>query len=215
MTPTTGNALIVLVAFVLPGFVTLFISERTHTVPRTISSFERLMRALYYSVLSWSVVVLIAWMAGENRNDITHLYRHERNVGLILGAAFAAIVVLPILISYGGFRWSNSKLRSWTLERLKIDEGHTTPTAWDYFFLKRRVGLVRVTLKDGRVVGGYYGGKSFASYGEQERDLFLEKRWVLDDDRWFKEPAKGNTGLWLSRDSIVSFEVYDEDEDES
>ena len=33
MAPATGTALLVLVAFVLPGFVAVLLSERTHLVP--------------------------------------------------------------------------------------------------------------------------------------------------------------------------------------
>ena len=69
--------------------------------------------------------------------------------------------------------------------------------------------MVRAVLMDRRVVGGYYGSKSFPGYGEQSQDLLLETRWTLDEDNWFVAPAPGSHGLWLSAGSIVSLELYD------
>jgi len=57
-TPATGTALLILVAFVLPGFVTLLISERTHVVRDTSNTSERILLALYYSVLCYALLAL-------------------------------------------------------------------------------------------------------------------------------------------------------------
>jgi Family of unknown function (DUF6338) len=93
VTPATGTALLILVAFVLPGFVCLLVSERTHVVRDTSSGFERTLLALYYSTLSYAILTLIAWLAGYDRKDITHLYRHEQSIGKILLVAFLAILL--------------------------------------------------------------------------------------------------------------------------
>lgn len=58
MAPTTVAALGLIVGFVLPGYVALVISERTHVVPTPVSPFERLLRSLYYS--GWVYAVLLA-----------------------------------------------------------------------------------------------------------------------------------------------------------
>ena len=65
-----------------------------------------------------------------------------------------------------------------------------------------------MTLTDGRVVGGYFGDDSFAGYSDHHEDLFLERRWELDDDAWFIRPADSSVGFWAPSSSIVSFEVY-------
>lgn len=51
---------------------------------------------------------------------------------------------------------------------------HPVPKAWDYFFGKRAACWIIVTLKSGRVIGGYYGTESFASSFPHEEDLYLE-----------------------------------------
>jgi hypothetical protein len=42
--------------------------------------------------------------------------------------------------------------------------------------------MVRATLTDTRVVGGYFGPGSLAGYSEQTPDLFIAERWILDED---------------------------------
>ncbi len=69
--------------------------------------------------------------------------------------------------------------------------------------------MVRATLEDGRVVGGYFGQESFAGYTAQTRDLYLQQRWELDSDDWFLQPAASSLGLWIDRDAVRSIEFYE------
>jgi hypothetical protein len=208
MTPATGNALLILVAFVLPGFVTLLISERTHVIKDTSNPSERLLLALYYSVLTYALLGLIAWSAGYDREKISDAYHHEQSAGKVLFYAFLAILAIPALIATASRLWLRSRARGWFIEKSRINPSHQTPTAWDHFFEQGKEAFVRVTLSDGRVVGGYYGPGSFATFGEQARDLFISNQWELDDDAWFAKPAEASLGVWVAKESVVSLEVY-------
>jgi hypothetical protein len=68
------------------------------------------------------------------------------------------------------------------------------------------------TLKDGTVVGGYYGPKSHSGYGTQDRDLFLEERWMVKSDENGQVVAldriDNSLGVWLAPDEIVSLARY-------
>jgi hypothetical protein len=200
--------LLILVVFVLPGFVTLLISERTHVVRDTSSAFERLLYALYYSVLTYTLLAFIGWCLGFTRASVTDDYHHQESVGKILLFAVLAILVLPALIATVSRLWLGFGIRTWVIGKLKINPSHRTATAWDHFFEQGREAFVRATLTDGRVVGGYYGPGSFATYGEQARDLFISTQWELDDDAWFRKAADASLGIWLAKESIVSLEVY-------
>jgi hypothetical protein len=210
MAPTTGNALLILVAFVLPGFVALLIGERTHIVPvRNRSPFELLLLATYYSVVCWGIIILASWPFGLDRADLRRMWREE-SLGQLGGLGLLAILVVPAGVATIARLWrSSKKWRPNVLKWLGIHEGHSIPTAWDELFLRRRPAMVRAVLTDKRVVGGYYGSKSFPGYGEESQDLLLEERWTLDDDHWFVAPAPASHGLWLSAGSIVSLELYD------
>jgi len=210
MAPATGTALLVLVAFVLPGFVALLIGERTHVVPvRNRSPFELLLITTYYSVVCWGVIALASWPFGLDRADLRRMYREE-SLGQLAGLGLLAILVVPAIVGTLARLWRRSKKwRPRVLNWLRIHEGHTIPTAWDELFGRRKPAMVRAVLSDGRIVGGYYGSQSFAGYGQESQELLLETRWTLDEDYWFVEATEGSHGVWLSAGSIVSLELYD------
>lgn len=208
MAPETGTALLVLVAFVLPGFVALRIAELTHEVRRDRSPFELLLVATYYSVICWGLIALASWPFGLTRADLAQSYREE-SLGRLAGLGLLAIVAVPFAIATLARLWHrSSRVRPWLLKLLGVHLGHATPSAWDELFGRKRPALVRAVLTDKRVVGGFYGANSFAGYSEQSRDLLLEDAWTLDSDDWFVEPAPNTNGVWLAADSIVSLELY-------
>jgi hypothetical protein len=215
MSPATGTAILVLATFVLPGFVTLRFRERTYWIRGEDSPFERLLNALYYSSLIYLLVALAAWIAGRSVNDATTLYRGDASPGVYFGVAAAGLLVLPLAIAEIGRRWhKSSKLRPGLLKYLGIDRGHSVPSGWEQMFSASQGALegsglmLRVTLEDGRVVGGFFGRDSLAGYTAHTRDLFLEDRWSLDDDAWLVASVPGNRGLWISESQIRSIEVY-------
>src|SRR6266496_629146 len=199
MAPQTGTALLVLVAFVLPGFVALLVAERTHVVPvRNRSPFELLLLATYYSVVCWGIIALASWPFHLTRARVVHMWRHD-SLGQLAGLGLLAILVVPTVVANAARLWQRSK--KWRLQVLgwlRIHEGHTIPTAWDEIFRRRKPAMVRAVLSDGRILGGYYGSNSFPGYGQESQDLLLETRWTLDPDYWFVTPTPGSHGLWLS-----------------
>jgi hypothetical protein len=210
MAPTSGSALLILVAFVLPGFVALLIGERTYVVPvRNRSPFELLLITTYYSVACWGIIALASWPFGLDQAEMRRLW-HEESLGKVAGLGLIALLVVPALVATIARLWKTSRrLRPTAFRWLRIHEAHSIPTAWDELFRRRRPAMVRAVLTDKRVVGGYYGSMSFPGYGEESQDLLLEQRWTLDEDYWFAAPAEGSHGLWLSAGSIISLELYD------
>jgi hypothetical protein len=179
--PATGTALLVLVAFVLPGFVAVLIGERTHEVPvRTRSPFELLLLTGYYSVLTYGLVALLTWPVGLSREMLRDWYREE-SLGRLGALGLAAIVIVPALLA---------------------------TAAWDEFFGRGEPAFVRVVLTDDRIVGGFYGSRSVSGHADHGGDLLLEQAWVLDEDGWFQAPAAGSTGVWIPGGAIVSMELY-------
>lgn len=188
--------------------MTLLISERTHAVKDTSSAFDRLLLALYYSVLTYALLVLVGWLLGYNRGRIVRAYHHEQSIGKLFVFGFVAILVIPSFIATVSRIWLSSGIRRRFIALSHINPSHRTPTAWDHFFEQQEEAFLRATLTDGRVIGGYYGPGSFATYGQEGRDIFVSVQWELDDEAWFKQPADASLGIWLSKDSIVSLEVY-------
>jgi Family of unknown function (DUF6338) len=213
--PQTGTALLVIAAFVLPGFVTLLLRERTYVVRGEDSPFERLLNALYYSSLIYAALALTGLILGSDTDDVSEVYRGDASYAAYFGLAAIGLFVLPLLIAEGGRRWQGSAhLRTWFLDRAGVDPGHSVPAGWEQLFgrspgaVEGRGLLLRITLEDGRVVGGFFGRQSLAGYTAHTRDLFLEERWSLDEDDWFREPAEDSRGLWIADDQIKSIEAY-------
>jgi hypothetical protein len=206
----TGEALIVLVIFVLPGFITLVFKERTHEVSAPVSQFERFFSAVFYSLLVYVPLAVVAAMAGLSRDDVSEIFRGEKGLWSLTAVAVLAGLVLPALIAYVGSRWGRSDVRLSVLGFLQISAEHRTPSAWDYFFRLEKQALIAVTLRSGEVVAGYYGPKSFAAYSQTKQDLYLEEQWALDPGTYAPTgPIKSSVGTWVPGAEIVQLELYD------
>jgi hypothetical protein len=209
MAPQTGTAILIIAIFVLPGFVTLLVRERTFTVPGQQSPFERLLNALYFSALVFCIVLGLGLLAGLNKADVVEIYQGRKPLGQTIGAAAALVLLVPVLVADASRRWRGSKrLRPWTLDRLGISRGHSVSSGWNQAFSELDGAFIRVTTNDGRVVGGLYATGSLAGYSEQAQDLYISERWELDDDFWFVVPADRSLGFWVPRENIASLELY-------
>ncbi len=210
MAPATGTALLILVAFVLPGFITLVVRESSFVIRDVTVPFERLLLSLTYSALIYGILVVCGLVAGMDAGDVAAFYNGRRGLGEYAALGFMALLFLPIAISEIGRYWSrSSRWREATLAALRIPTTHSTRSAWDHFFSGNAGALVRATLDDGRVVAGYFGEYSLAAYSERKEDLFLERRWELDDDDWFLRQAPSSLGLWLPHERVISLEAYE------
>lgn len=207
MAPATGTAILVLVAFVLPGFVALRYGELTYRTKAKDTPFERLLNALYYSFLTYALIFGGLLLLGLDARDVGDFYGGRRSLGSYVGLA-ASGLVMPVLIAEGARRWARCSWRQKLLDRANVSAVHGTPSGWEHFFQQGNLAFVRVTLKDGRVVGGYFGNRTFAGYTADTPDLYLEQRWELNDKDWFERPADQSLGVYLRAEEIVSAEFY-------
>lgn len=95
------------------------------------------------------------------------------------------------------------------LSRIGIFTTHAFPTAWDWVF-SRGVSeqLVLVTLKDGTQFSGLFGLESFASSIPNERDLYIQ--WLYDIDEegiWIPVDEEGK-GVLISASEISTVEFW-------
>lgn len=208
MPPQTGTALVLIVAFVLPGFITVLIQERTFRRAEDPTPFDRVLRALYYSVWSYALFSGLALIAGIDTPYVKELYESHKDDPAELVWRAALPLLIPVLIAYATKLWHGSEAQRWTLRKLRINEYHTVPTAWDHFFAQRRLAHVRITHTDGTRILGYYGEDSFAAYAKDGRDLYLEHVYAPTDKGWFGEKARNNCGIWVNTSEAVSVEFY-------
>ena len=206
MPPTTGPALIILVAFVLPGFVTVLIQERTYKRAEDPTTLDRLLRIAYYSIWTYLLLALLALAFGIDSAYVEHLYQqNEANPAELVWRGALLILLPSAAIATATRAWSGSRAQALVFRLARINEHHEEPTGWDYFFRQRREAYVRVTFKDGARVYGFYGSQSFAAYAKDGPDLFLE-RVYSDVDDWFGPEAAGIRGVWIRTQDIVCVE---------
>lgn len=213
MVVDTGTAILILGVFVLPGFITLIFRERLYVVRGQETPFERLLSALFYSALIYGALLLFAHQRGFQKSDIVEFHNGEKPLGDDLLLAAAILLILPGVIAIIGSLWTSSKrVRPALLRLVGSSEAHSITSGWNELFSKQGASLIRATLADGRVVGGFYDEPSLAGYTEQTQDLYINERWELDSDDWFVRPAERSLGLWIPKESIVSLEIYDAQE---
>lgn len=209
MIPDFGSTILLLGIFVLPGFIALVLRERLYLVKGDDTPFERLLQALFNSAIIYGLVIGAGAVLGLDKLDLAAFYNGEKSLGEDLVAAATVFLALPMAFAFVGSRWNSSKkLRPSLLRLVGSSEAHNVLSGWNAFFGLQGGAMIRATLVDGRVVGGFYGQGSLAGYSEHTQDLYISQRWELDDESWFVRPAPGSLGIWLPRESIVSLEVY-------
>jgi hypothetical protein len=76
--PATGTALLILVGFVLPGFVAVLLKERLYDVRGEEATFDRLLTTVYYSLLVYLLpalgFVLLTAVGALGRDDVETLF---------------------------------------------------------------------------------------------------------------------------------------------
>ncbi len=106
---------------------------------------------------------------------------------------YALLSFCFLVLSPGGLALLAVKARNtrWVGSRL----GYPTKTAWDDFFKRRRECWILFHLKDGKMLGGYFGPKSYASTFPQLPEVYVEEVWRVDQEGRFLEKVEGTLGM--------------------
>jgi hypothetical protein len=210
MAPTTATALVIILAFVLPGYVCVLFQERTFKSAAETTPLDRLLQALYYSVWCYLLLVAVALILGLDREWFVHLYdQHRSDPAQLVWRGAAALLGSATIIWFCTVVWHDSGANHWTLRHVRLNAHHQQPTAWDFFFRKRHWVHVKIKFAD-HTVYGYYGKDSFASYAKDGRDLYLEYIFAEDDDNelGFGEWDEENRGGWVNLADAIAVEFY-------
>jgi hypothetical protein len=204
--PSTVGQVMLLVLFVLPGAAYQFLRERWRgPVPGETDVGQRVLRAVTASIALNGVYVVVAgpalvtsWRRAEHSGVSELIAGNPRITGawvllLFLGVPAAAAAA----VSFGQRRRAHAVYRS-------------APTAWDYVFGDRRHSgprFVRARLKDGTWVGGWFGGRSYASGYPQTADLYLQWAYQMGSDGSFGPLVKGSAGVYIRMEDVDIVEL--------
>lgn len=130
----------------------------------------------------------------ESRRNTCNLERNDKS---------SRIKKLALVI-INAIKWLGNKF-PFRIERTAYYQ--SVPNAWDWGAREPRHRWVRVTLPDGRRVGGFFGPGSYVSTYPEPRDIFISHQYQLKDDGSWGSMVEGTAGLWLriGDDHIVEF----------
>jgi Family of unknown function (DUF6338) len=196
--PTTFGAVLVVVAFIIPGFIGNRILSYAHSRPEP-SDGRIILEALTfscfnYAILSWLLV--LAWSG--------HWYE---DLELLAACAFGVLFVSPVLLALA-LAWLIDTKWGRRL-RLSFGMAHPVPKAWDSFFRKGVPCWIVATMKDGRVIAGFYGSNSFASSFPAAEDLYLEKLCDLSPQGKIKGLAEFSNGGIIQMENVSMLELFE------
>jgi Family of unknown function (DUF6338) len=175
--------LLLIAGFILPGAISMYVYGLK--VPQ--KEFElkdRIAEAICFSLVNFFIVWLPVQQALAS--GLASAYPVISWIVLILG-----FVIVPVMWPF---------IVVWLLQRA---EKHgwiavRARTAWDDFFGRQETECwLQVELADGRVIGGRFGRRSFASSWPDPGHLFVEEVWRVDEDGYFVDPLPGGAGILL------------------
>lgn len=182
-------------AFLIPGFIIKGVID-TLVPPPKHNEAKYFFSCLLYSVVNcaiWSWAYLLL-----NRFSEKHpiVYWVSLLATTVIGATILAIVIGVI---------KQTGLIEWVFKKLGINKTHPAPTAWDYYFSKQEESWIIVTLKNGKTIYGKFSDNSFSSSDSEERDLYIEKTYIVNDSMIWKEDEKSK-GILISKEEIETIE---------
>lgn len=181
--------------FLLPGFIIKSIID-TLIPPKRYNDAKYFFGCLLYSIVNcaiWSWAYI--WASKISTKHPTAYWL------LILAITVIGATSLALLIGI-------VKQKGWIeifFLKLKVNKIHPVPTAWDYYFSQQKETWIIVTLKSGKVIYGKYSTESFSSSDPEERDIYIEKTYILDDNMVWNEDEKSN-GVFVSKEDIETIE---------
>lgn len=187
------SKLVLFIAFVVPGFVSLKVYELLlPRAPRDAS--QQVVDAVAYSSINYALLIGPIYLVETSKVEQSHP---------MLYTLFYVFVMLlaPVL-------WACVLRFLRSTDVLQFFFPHPTAKPWDYVFSQRRRYWVLVTLKDGKQVAGRYDTKSFASSAPSPEQLYLEQAWVLNSDGGFERPRADSEGILVLTPEIATVELF-------
>lgn len=187
-----ANKLVLFIAFVIPGFITLkFYDLLTARPPR--DSAQQIIDAVAYSCINYAI--LLGPIVCVEKSD----WKTEHPFGYAMFYIFA-LLIAPV-------SWASlfRRFRSWQFFQKVMP--HPMHTAWDFFFSRREACWIVVTLDSGEKIGGCYGSRSFAS-SAPATEIYLQEHWVVDSNGGFERPRLDTGGILILSKNIRAIEFF-------
>jgi hypothetical protein len=169
--PKTLDDLALFVGYVAPGLIILWVRSRFLS-GRLAPSKDALLTYLTLSAVFLFIVQVVLFLA-TGTSALPHALTSWWPVISFIGAAVFGVVL--------GLEAAHDLSRR-LLGRFGIRIASAHETAWDWTFSRLRPCFMIVTLKDGSVIAGWCGERSFIGSDPVRRDIFLEQVYDASPD---------------------------------
>ena len=186
------NDVTFVLAFLVPGFIALSVRSQFMTGTAPSQNGERFLTYMTVSAIYGALVVRLVdpeWMRNSVPFYLFVVFGGPVVVGLFLGINIQRNIVRGLL------------------GRIGLFTVHALPTAWDWKFggvLEEQ--WVLVTLKNGISFAGLFGRDSFAASGSDERDLYIQWIYDINDDGTWSSP--GRKGVLITAGEVSTLEFW-------
>jgi hypothetical protein len=153
------------------------------------------VQGLFYSAVNFALSLPVLGILVFGYDPLQHPGRY-------LTAALLVFLVGPVLWPFVLVRIFKSKA---VAQKIQIPY----PTAWDYFFDRREPAFLLVHLTDGSLIGGYWGGESYAGSFPNDGDVYIQAVYRVSDDGSFGEQVAGTRGVLLRKEQYSFIEIFD------
>jgi len=195
----TLETLSIFLVFVVPGFVA--IKAHDLMVPAARRNFgDSIIEVISYSMVNLALFFWAVSLLHRDGFSTAHPFWY-------FAGMFGVLFVGPVLLAVAS-RWVR---QSRWFGRFLL---HPAPTAWDYFFDKRKQVWVLCHLKDGRMVGGIHSGESSTASYPHPQDIYIEELWRIDDHGKFVRPIPQTDGGLVQATECRFIEFFKLEEDD-
>ncbi len=188
------------VAFFVPGAVffwtvAVFVPEKTADPDHRIIFRHITISCVNYAIWSWVLFPFYKTGFLPEWIDVSYLWPV-----ILLISPFVLGLLCGIL--------AHNKIVAKVLLQLSVKSFDRIQTAWGYSFHKisDKSSYLIITLKTDEQLLGYFSDKSFAPNDQNDRDIYLEKLYTIDESgAWIDEER----GIYISKDEIKLIEFLE------
>lgn len=178
---------------VFPGLVSTTI-YRLIMPARALDWGNALLQGMFYSAVNFVLGLPLLYLLVLGHDPLGHPVRY-------FIAAVLLLLVTPIL-------WPLVLVSVFKSKPLATRIQIPYPTAWDFFFDQREPGFALIHLNNGKLLGGYWGGNSYAGSFPNDGDIYLEAVYSVDDAGHFGEVMPNSRGVLLRKDQYSYIELF-------
>lgn len=181
--------------FLLPGFIIKSIMD-TLVPPIRHNDTKYFLSCLLYSIVNCAVWSWVYLLLNKISEEHPIMYWFLLLTITVIGSTLLAVFIGTI---------KQKGLIELLFSKMRINKIHPVPTAWDYYFSKQEESWIIVTLKNGKTIYGKFANQSFAASDPEDRDLYIEKTYSINNDMTWQEDEKSK-GILVSKNEIETIE---------